>query len=439
MTEPYSQAECSDGILALDLTSATPKTIGQDTVADRQLNPNDVDASCSDDVQLVSEAPQQPARPVPPQAVVFVSPRVVVTEPLPSIAGVNPGPGELLVRTEVSAVSAGTEMLVYRGRMPADIPTDSTLGGASGEQAAKPFQYPAKYGYACVGVVHAVGRAVDRLDGREAKRPRVEGAAVGAREELREGMRVFMFREHTSWAVVKVGDVMRVPEGVSARDAAFLPNVETALSLAMDAAPLPGENVAVVGQGIIGLLLVAVLKLCYGQTRVIAVDTLQERLVTSLSCANADATVQVGAEQGYGSAFAAALRGALPAGDAGGVDVAVDVSGTGEGLDTAIRATRDGGRVVIGSWFGAREVSLSCLGGRFHRSHISLVASQVSAIPAPLTARWDKARRFRLAWRLLPSLQPSLRFPVHTVPVSSAPVVYDEIDRGQHLQVLFTY
>lgn len=399
------------------------------------MNGGDIDVelvpSDGEDVK-VDEPPAAQAE--PPQTVVFSAPRTVTTEPLPVIDSIKPGAGEVLVRTEVTAVSAGTEMLVYRGRMPADIPTDAVLAGASGEQAAKPFQYPARYGYACVGVVHAVG-AVEETVG--AKRPR--SAACEQQEALRVGMRVFIFREHASWALVKASDVMRVPDGVSSKDAAFLPNVETALSLAMDAAPLPGENVAVVGQGIVGLLLVAVLKLCYGRTRVLAVDTLEERLVASRSCADADSTLQVSADEESGPAFAARLRRGLPRGDAAGVDVAVDVSGTGEGLDTAIRATRDGGRVVIGSWFGAREVALTCLGGRFHRSHITLVASQVSAIPAHLTARWDKERRFRLAWSLLPSLAPSLRFPVHTIPVTAAPTVYDEIDRGQHLQVLFTY
>jgi 2-desacetyl-2-hydroxyethyl bacteriochlorophyllide A dehydrogenase len=367
----------------------------------------------------------------PPVAVVFSSPRVVQIQPLQAMDDVQLAPGQLLVQAEVSAVSAGTEMLAYRGRMPADIPTDAVLAGESGEQTSKPFSYPARFGYATVGVIRRVGPPP--VAGGGTKRRREESAA------LQKGVRVFMFREHASWAVVGAEDVMRVPDDVCARDAAFLPSVETALSLAMDVAPLPGENVAVVGQGIVGLLLVTVLKMCYGWTRVIAIDTRADRLVASRTCASADAAIPVRADLAPGSQFEPALRRALAGGDRQGVDVAVDVSGTGEGLDTAIRATRDGGRVVIGSWFGSREVSLSSLGGRFHRSHISLVASQVSAIPAHLTARWNKERRFRLAWSMLPSIAPSTRYPVSLVPVATAPKAYDEVDRGKHLQVLFTY
>lgn len=365
-----------------------------------------------------------------PVCVVFSGPRSVAVKPLERMSSVNLLPGEVLVRSEVSAVSAGTEMLVYRGNMPSDIPTDETIAGESGEQAAKPFEYPALYGYAIVGRVVATHRSLSPAR----KRRRVDIA-----DELKVGTRVFAFREHTSWFVAKVSDLMPVPDGINAQDASFLPNVETALSLAMDAAPLPGENVAVVGQGIVGMLLVTVLKLCYGATRVIAIDTLMDRLEISRSCAGADAGVRVDVTAENGSQFEPGLRHALPQGDKTGVDVSIDVSGTGEGLDTAIRATRDRGRVVIGSWFGSKEVALSCLGGKFHRSHISLVASQVSSLPVGLSGRWDKSRRFRLAWKLLPSIKPSSRFPVSVKPVTGAASLYEEIDKGEHFQVLFTY
>lgn len=347
----------------------------------------------------------------PHVAVVFSAPFSVTLEPLssPSSAAASLAPDELLIKTTTTAVSAGTEMLVYRGRMPPDIATDANLPGSTGAQAAKPFAYPARYGYASVGTVHAAGKDAEA------------SSIIGAR--------VFVFREHASWVIVRAADVMLVPDAVDTADAAFLPNVETAVSLAMDVAPLPGENVAVVGQGIVGLLLVAVLKLCYGQTRVIAVDAAKERLRAS----TADARVEADGDAEEG------VRLALPEGDRAGVDVAVDVSGSGAGLNTAISVTRDGGRVVVGSWFGSREVVLDCLGGRFHRSHISLVASQVSDIPAALTSRWDKERRFRLAWKLLPLIMPSTKFPMHIAPVWEAVSAYDDIDKGKHLQVLFTY
>ncbi len=84
-------------------------------------------------------------------------------------------------------------------------------------------------------------------------------------------------------------------------------------------------------------------------------------------------------------------------------------------------------------------MQLASLGGRFHRSHISIVASQVSDIPAALRARWSKERRFELAWRLLGLIKPSERFPVTVANVADAARIYEEIDSGKHLQVIFEY
>src|SRR5512139_2606544 len=66
-------------------------------------------------------------------------------------------PDQVLVQTLVSAISAGTELLFYRGQVPTDMPLDATLPSLSGE-----MQYPLCYGYACVGRVIEVGVQLDR-------------------------------------------------------------------------------------------------------------------------------------------------------------------------------------------------------------------------------------------------------------------------------------
>ncbi|MCH7996430.1 MAG: hypothetical protein IIB11_01460 [Chloroflexi bacterium] len=59
---------------------------------------------------------------------------------------------EVLVETLVSAISPGTEMLVYRGQAPADLPVDETIPALRGG-----FDFPMKYGYALVGRVVKAG------------------------------------------------------------------------------------------------------------------------------------------------------------------------------------------------------------------------------------------------------------------------------------------
>ena len=81
-------------------------------------------------------------------SVVFQSPFHVdvATDEVP-----KPGPGEVLVQVGVSAVSAGTELLVYRGQVPADMSLDANLPALTGAP-----RFPLRYGYAAAGGVTAV-------------------------------------------------------------------------------------------------------------------------------------------------------------------------------------------------------------------------------------------------------------------------------------------
>ncbi len=94
-------------------------------------------------------------------------------------------------------------------------------------------------------------------------------------------------------------------------------------------------------------------------------------------------------------------------------DVCVEVSGSISGLQLAIDSTIAGGRVVIGSWYSSSSETSNTnraalrLGTRFHRSGIQLITSQVSSIPATISDRWDKARRFNTAWGVIRRCRPS--------------------------------
>jgi len=84
-------------------------------------------------------------------------------------------------------------------------------------------------------------------------------------------------------------------------------------------------------------------------------------------------------------------------------------------LESALELTADGGRVVLGSWYGSRPVTVRNLGSRFHRSHVSIIASQVSTLPAALTATWSKRRRMELVWELVEELKPSETLITHKI------------------------
>eukprot|EP00177_Eucheuma_denticulatum_P001659 GFKZ01002986.1.p1 GENE.GFKZ01002986.1~~GFKZ01002986.1.p1 ORF type:complete len:348 (+),score=27.82 GFKZ01002986.1:315-1358(+) len=318
----------------------------------------------------------------------------------------HPAPPEhVSVRTLYTAISPGTELLIFTDTFPTTLPADSVIPSQS-----KPFSYPSPYGYCLVGQVTTP----------EPPPP------------LLPNQLVFSFHHHTSHFHTSSSQLHPVPPDISPPNATFLPSLETAVSLATDAALLPGESVTVVGQGIIGLLLVSVLKRLHPFSTVIALEPNPSRLKVSLRHANPDFAFDP-LSRSFPSNFQNALSGS------GGTDVSIDVSGTGSGLETAINCTRDHGRVVMGSWYGRKHVTLTTLGGRFHRSHITLIASQVSGIPVALQGRWTKQRRFRLAWDLLREIKPADCFPIHILRLEDAQRAYEGLCEGQYLQVLFKY
>src|SRR3712207_6594446 len=83
----------------------------------------------------------------------FVGPRdvAVVAEPVAA-----PGSGELLVQTVVSAISPGTELLVYRGEAPSGMALAASI-----DRMRSAARFPLKYGYSTVGSVVALGPGVD--------------------------------------------------------------------------------------------------------------------------------------------------------------------------------------------------------------------------------------------------------------------------------------
>lgn len=342
------------------------------------------------------------------RALVFTGRREVSVAREPRV---DPEPGEVSVSTTVSAISPGTELLVYRDEAPDDLPADSELEAIDGDLA-----YPLRYGYAAVGEVDAVGDGV-------------------ADDWL--GETVFAFAPHASQFTARPETLLPVPDGVAPEAAAMFPTVETAVNLVLDGAPRIGERAVVYGQGVVGLTTAALLA-DYPLDQLVAVEPLdaRRRLSRSLgvdyACAP-DALEELGATGGGASA-----ADGNPA-DGAGADLVYELSGEPEALDAAVDVAAFDGRVIVGSWYGTKRVDLD-LGGRFHRSRVSLESSQVSTIDPELRGRWDRDRRHAVAWDRLAEL-PVERFPFERVPIDDAPIAYEllEDDPDAAVGVLLTY
>jgi 2-desacetyl-2-hydroxyethyl bacteriochlorophyllide A dehydrogenase len=316
-----------------------------------------------------------------------------------------PGPDEAVVAVRLSAISAGTEMLVYRGQFPRELALDANLAALSGG-----FQYPLSYGYAAVGEVIAAG------------------ANVAAEWE---GRRVFAFQPHASHFVAPVASLIPIPDGVAWEAAVFLPNLETAVNLVMDGQPSLGERVLVLGQGVVGLLTTALLAR-FPLTALVAADRYPARRQAAAAW-GATAVLDPDAPD-----FAAHLGERLAQPEPSGADLVFELSGAPAALDTAIAAAGFSGRVVIGSWYGEKRAPLD-LGGWFHRSRIRLISSQVSTLAPQWTGRWTKARRFALVWEQLGQIAPQTlitqRFDLH-----NAAAAYNVLDQQPHtaIQIVLT-
>jgi len=125
--------------------------------------------------------------------------------------------------------------------------------------------------------------------------------------------------------------------------------------------------------------------------------------------------------------------------DATGADLTYELSGNPMALDQAIAVTGFNGRIVIGSWYGQMRADLN-LGGRFHRSRLRLISSQVSTVAPEWGGRWTKNRRLQVAWRMLQQVRPA-HLITHRFPFEQASQAYDLLDQHPEdaIQVLFAY
>jgi 2-desacetyl-2-hydroxyethyl bacteriochlorophyllide A dehydrogenase len=305
---------------------------------------------------------------------------------------------EVLVECICSAISAGTEMLVYRGQFP-------RLADAN-DAVSSNLNYPLPYGYASVGKVIELGKAVDKGWLNKA---------------------VFAFQPHASHFIAAVDSLMAVPEDISPEAAGFLPSMETAVNLVQDGAPILGERVLVLGQGVVGLLTASLLSE-FPLGCLLTADRFETR--RKALNANNQKSLDPSSSDFYSQAKSLLSNEA---------DLTFELSGSPSALNDAIALTRFSGRIVVGSWYGEKRAETD-LGGAFHRSRIKLISSQVSTITPELTGRWDKARRFEVTWEALKRIQPE-KWITHRFSLEDASNAYQLLDEKpqETIQIIFEY
>jgi hypothetical protein len=259
-----------------------------------------------------------------------------------------PAAGDVVVRALYSGISRGTETLVFQSRVPASEYQRMRAPFQSGT-----FPGPVKYGYASVGRVE-------------------EGP-----EELRD-RDVFVLYPHQTRYVAPADAIHVLPDAVPAARAVLAANLETAVNALWDGAPNVGDRVAVIGAGTVGCLV------AWLAGRVPGCDV--ELVDINLQRASIARTLGV--------------RFVCPEAASSNADLVIHASGSGAGLELALRIAGFEATIVEMSWYGDRIVSVE-LGAAFHAQRLTLKSSQVGGLPPVRRARWDPRRRMRLALSLL--------------------------------------
>lgn len=299
----------------------------------------------------------------------------------------EPGEDEVLIATEFSGISPGTESLVHRGEVP-----DSVADLMRAPQQLGDLPFPVSHGYLNVGTVR---QGPPELVGR----------------------RVFTLSGHRSHVVVAVSACHLVPEGVPAERALLAGVAEVALNALWEAQVTLADRIAVIGGGLVGLV-TALLAHSVSPSRLQLIEVDAARVKTA-----ADTGLQPVAPQ-----EAAADN-----------DVVFHTSASASGLRRAMEITGDDASVVELSWYGDRSPQVP-LGADFHARRLRLLGTQVGQVAAPKRLRRSRTQRLAAALSLLDERFDALvtgRSPVERLPeVMSDFAAGAEWTRSQLLHVV---
>jgi len=318
--------------------------------------------------------------------------------------------GEVRLKSIMSGISHGTELNLYRGTTPfanQRFEMDNRLF-LPGESR---LSFPLQLGYEMVGEVTEVA-------------PDVTTLKTG---DLAHG-----YLRHRETNVARAENLVPLPGGMGVEDAMFIALSVVALNSVHDAGVKLGDEVAVFGLGVIGLLVVQLAKLS-GAAKVYAVDPIPKRCEKAksfgadavLNSRNLDVALEIKKQS-----------------ERRGVDVSIECSGTYPALQEAIRSVRMAGKVVTLGYYQGGATPLN-LGAEWHHNRITMLASMgVWECPHRCYPLWDYRRMKETALRLLTEKRVRTQgFITHQFPFAKVQEAYELIDHNaeEAIKVVITY
>lgn len=323
----------------------------------------------------------------------------------------NIKPNQIRIRTLFSGISHGTEMNEYRGDSPSyrKAKFDEKVRLFS-QVIAERRKYPIQTGYENVGRVVEVGKDTSGL---------------------KLGDIVFTYRPHQTGLIVDEKEAYKLPEKFSPEIAVFAALTGVAYNAILDAGIVLGETVAIFGMGVVGLILIQLVRMS-GAKKIIAVDLIEERL---RHAKNMGADIILNPTKTKDLALE--VRKIT---ENRGADVVVECSGSPKALHEAIRTTCFQGTVVVVSYYGGKESRGLFLGEEFHHNRIRIISSQAAGVNPELSPRWTIKRKTRAIFDLLPFLELEGMI-THTFSFEDAPKAYKLVDEHPEklIQVVLKY
>ena len=328
--------------------------------------------------------------------VVFPAPRQVVLE---EVEVGEPGPGQVLLRTEKTLISTGTELTGLSGEFP------------PGSAWAQYVRYPWYPGYSNVARVVAAGPDV---------------------RDLPEGTLVVSSAPHASLVLARAERVRPLPPSVHLEEGTFTVLAATVLNGVRRARIELGETVVIAGAGLLGQLAAQFARLC-GAFPLICIDLSAQRL-ESAARLGATHTLAMPVEE------AAAEVQRLSRGR--GADVLFEVTGNPAVIPPLLKLARREARVILlGSPRGPSQVDFH---EEVHRLGLHLIGAHTSTHPDHETAQqpWTRARNEQLFLDLVAAgLVKVGELITHRYPATDAPAAYAMLleDRTRAIGVILDW
>jgi len=286
----------------------------------------------------------------------------------------EPGANLLIVQSEYSLISSGTEKIVSKGLVPMQIGERMKVPYMKGN-----FPNPVSYGYSLVGKV-------------------IEGPKTLMNRH------VHILHPHHDFAFVEEQDVFLIPDDIPSKRAVFASNMETVVNAIWDSKPQLGDQILIAGFGTIGALLALTISQ-YPRLDIKILENNPKRRKIAKECG----LETIDADKDSHTEF----------------DISYHCTGKETGLQFCIDHTKTEGKIIELSWYGNKSVNID-LGKTFHTGRKKIISSQVSQIPNDKNSSWNFKTRKELVFKLL---QNNIydKLPVLEIPFADSPDFFKKL------------